>query len=149
MKKAFCKVALVVVMLVGFSCYAHAGSWVLTYETDASGNVVYGNVSDLIGAVEAAANVKVVMDWSSVVGQPKKGIYTCESVQTNTGYVACVLPDELARDSWSFDIFDNSYIVAALVNSNGHVMQNRWYLDGSYTHYVKTDNLVPMKWYVE
>ena len=120
--------------------------WVLLYETDSLGNLVQGDLSELADAINAGADVKVVLNY----GGSRIGVQKCETAYTEGVWAVCQIGVISSGGPWigEFHIPDNPYYLFQIVNSDGTFIQDRWYVS-TQTRFVKTTNTYPAKWYVK
>ena len=112
-------------------------TWELVYQTDASQNVIYGSLTDLINAIESGADVKV-------------NTWIPDTIWVNNGHVYAQQTKQLGTN---LNQGNNQYIIYpgywyfTVVKTDGTYDAQRYYINGDYLS--ETQSTTAVKWFVK
>lgn len=141
---------LVSVVLLVFCFASTSFAWTLVYENDANGNTTYGNIQDLIDAVNAGKQVRFSITLIGFDGVTNTSVYEAEIVwvRNNKVYAQDTSPvgasfqgDELPFNQPAYYLFQN-------VSTTGVVFTSRWRV-GEHTSEGESRYNFPIKWFVQ
>jgi hypothetical protein len=122
-------------------------AWTLVYENDASGRHIAGNLSTLIKAVEAGAEVRVLTSDGMHVIRTAQFVYVLDGkvyAQNNTNISIDIKPP---AGGTQIMFQPDSYHYFEMLNTEGYRDQIRWSV-GEHTPRGHTQDRVACKWFV-
>ncbi|MCG7499645.1 hypothetical protein MHO82_22530 [Vibrio sp. Of7-15] len=124
--------------------FGASANWTLAYHHDKNGNVIEGQLCQLIDAVEAGQEVRILQDAGT-----SKALSTAEYVYTKDGKVYAELTSNISSGfvGDKLHIHDNAYHYFSTVDTSGYRHAARWNV-GEHVNRGYNSDTIAVKWFV-